>query len=203
MRHNIRVAIIPLEPEPLVAVTESYRSFEPPPKFKQRVETLLRYVPPKYLVGLAAIVLTNRAGLTRNKRKQKVWSRNRKVRLAECLGSYSHEHRSSPATVWLYVDNIVEAEMTWWKWAPLLRYLMPAEVLYHEIGHHIHAAHRPIHAGKENIAEDWSKKLWARFCRQRYWYVFPFLYVCARMISPVLRLLKRMYPNIFKFQRNS
>jgi len=82
---------------------ESYRDFEPPSEFRRAVETLLSYVPPKYLVGLKTIVLTNRAGLTRNKRKQKVWSRNRKVLLADSLGSYSRAWKSSPATVWLYV----------------------------------------------------------------------------------------------------
>jgi hypothetical protein len=204
VRHNLQVATTPLESGPNVpAITESYRDFEPPPNFKRYVETLLQYVPPKYLVGLTAIVLTNRAGLTGNKRKQKVWSRNRKVQLAECLGSYSRKHRSSPATVWLYVDNIVDAEMMWWKWVPLLRYMMPAEVLYHEIGHHIHAVHRPIHAGRENIAEDWSKKLWARFCRKHYWYLFSFLYVFARMVSPIVRRLKRTHSNSFKIRRNS
>jgi hypothetical protein len=41
------------------------------------------------LVGLTTIVVTNCAGLTGNKRKQKVWRRNRKVRLADSLGSYA------------------------------------------------------------------------------------------------------------------
>jgi len=41
------------------AIAESYRDFEPPPHFKRNVETLLRYVPPKYLIGLTTIVLTN------------------------------------------------------------------------------------------------------------------------------------------------
>ena len=137
-------------------------------------------------------VLTNRAGLTRDKRKQKVWSRNRKVRLADALGSYSRAWKSSPATVWLYVDNIVEAEAAWWKWVPVLRYMAPAEVLYHEIGHHIHAVQRPVHEGRENVAEDWSGKLWVHFCRRHYWYLFPFLYVLSRVTSPIFKRLKRM-----------
>ncbi len=96
------------------------------------METLLHYVPPKYLVGLKTIVLTNRAGLTSNERKQKVWSRNRKVRLAESLGSYSRASRSSPATVRLYVDNIVESGIAWWNRVPVLpRYVVAGRVLYH------------------------------------------------------------------------
>jgi hypothetical protein len=91
------------------------------------------------------------------------------------------------ATVWLYVDNNAEAEATWRNWVPLLRYMMPAEVLYHEIGHHIHAVHRPIHDGRETFAEDWSRKLWGRFCRKHYWYLFPFLYVFALLASPIVK----------------
>jgi integrase len=91
------------------------------------------------------------------------------------------------ATVWLYVDNNAEAQATWRNWVPLLRYMMPAEVLYHEIGHHIHAVHRPIHDGRETFAEDWSRKLWGRFCRKHYWYLFPFLYVFALLASPIVK----------------
>lgn len=91
----------------------------------------------------------------------------------------------------MYVDNIGKAESTWWKWVPLLRYMKPAEVLYHEIGHHIHFVHRPVHEGRENVAEDWSRKLWGRFCRKHYWYLYPFMYIIARVLSPILKRLKR------------
>jgi hypothetical protein len=171
-------------------IVESYRDFEPPSNFRQDVETLLRYVPPKYLVGLKTIILTNRAGLTRDKRKQKVWSRNRKLRVADSLGSYSRAQKSSPATVWLYVDNIVRSQDTWWKRAPLLRHLTSGDVLYHEIGHHIHTVHRPIHEGRENVAEDWSRKLKANFLRKHYWYLFPALYVLARTVVPIFKRFK-------------
>src|SRR6266480_7606155 len=120
------------------------------------------------------------------------YCRNRKVRLAESMGSYSRAWKSSPATVWLYVDNIVEAGSDWWRWVPVLRYTIPVEVLYHEIGHHIHAEHRPVHDGRENVAEDWSGKLWGNFCRKHYWYLFPFLYALARIASPIVKRLKRM-----------
>jgi hypothetical protein len=192
LRHTSTVATIPQASATTgPTLVESYRDFEPPLGFRQAVETLLCYVPPKYLVGLKAIVLTNQAGLTRNKRKQKVWSRNRKVRLAESLGSYSHSSRSSPATVWLYVDNIVDSGIAWWKWVPVLRYVVPGNVLYHEIGHHIHAEHRPVHEGRENVAEDWSSKLMRNFYRRHYWYIFPFLYVLARLTSPILKWLRK------------
>lgn len=172
-------------------IVESYRDFHPPTNFRRNVETLLRYVPSEYLAGLATIILTNSSALTRDKRKQKVWSRNRKVRLAECLGSYSRASQSSPAAVWLYVDNIVKVESPWWEKVPLLRYAALADVLYHEIGHHIHSVHRPVYDGRENVAEDWSRKLWRRFCRKHYWYLLPFLHVFARAATPILKRLSR------------
>lgn len=172
-------------------IVESYRDFEAPPNFCQTIETLLKYVPAKYLVGLETIVLTNREGLTRDQRRQKVWSRNRKIRLADALGSYSAASKSSQASVWLYVDNICSAESSWWRKFPILRYLRPSEVLYHEIGHHIHKFHRPEHTEREDVAEDWSRKLRGRFIRKHYWYLFPVLYAFARLLSPLVKLAKR------------
>jgi hypothetical protein len=173
-------------------IVESYRDFEPPPNFRRTIETLLRYVPPNYVVGLKTIVLTNRASLTSKQRKQKTWSRNHKVRLAECLGSYHRATRTAPAAVWLYVDNIVKSGVGWWYRVPVLRYIVASDVLYHEIGHHIHAVHRPVYEGKENVAEDWSGRLMRDFNRKHYWYLWPLLRVVARLSSPIrARLQKR------------
>jgi hypothetical protein len=157
-------------------IVENYRDFEPPANFRMLLEDLLDGVPAKYLVGLKTIVLANQSALTRNQRRQKTWSRNRKIRLAEARGCYYRATRSSPATVWLYVDNILRSEKPWFRRLPILRYYEPGTVLYHEIGHHIHAVHRPVFEGKENVAEDWSKKLFGRFCRLRYWYLRPLAY---------------------------
>jgi hypothetical protein len=172
-------------------IVESYREYSPPVKFRHDIETLLRHVPPKYLVGLKTIVLTNRAGLTRDKRKQKVWSRNRMVRLADAFGSYSSASKSSPATVWLYVDNIAKSQDKWWEWFGLPRYLTSGQVLYHEIGHHIHSVHKPIHEGPENVAEGWSNKLMGNFLRKHYRYSFPLLHILVRWVLPVLKRVRR------------
>jgi len=34
----------------------------------------------------------------------------------------------------------------------------------------------PVFEGKENVAEDWSQRLFGRFCRLRYWYLRPLAY---------------------------
>lgn len=170
------------EPTVLPDVVESYREYAPPAYFKPVVENLLHDVPQKYLVGLRTIVLANTAGLTRDKKRQKVWSRKRKARLAEALGSYYKETRSSPATVWLYVDNIVNQRPDWPLRLPIIRYMVVGDVLYHEIGHHIHAVHSPAYEGKENVAEEWSRRLGRSFIRRRYWYLYPLLYLVGRVL---------------------
>jgi hypothetical protein len=173
-------------------IVEDYRDFEPPDNFRVLLEDLLDGVPAKYLVGLKTIVLANQSALTRNQRRQKIWSRNRKIRLAEARGCYYRATRSSPATVWLYVDNILRSEKPWFRRLPILRYYEPGTVLYHEIGHHIHAVHRPVFEGKEKVAEDWSKKLFGRFCRLRYWYLRPFAYPLWLFFELARRIEKKV-----------
>ena len=116
--------------------------------------------------------------------------------MAESLGSYSRAWKSSPATVWLYVDNIVSADPAWVLRTPLLRYARLADVLYHEIGHHIHAVHRPVHEGKENVAEDWSRKLSGRFLRRHYWFLMPILYPLSFAVKLVRRMKKAIRPKV-------
>ena len=126
-------------------ILESYRDFEPPPQVRKIVEELLDYVPRNYLRGLDKIILTNQSALTRDQRRQKIWGRRRKYRLAEARGAYSGATTSSPAMVWLFVDNMLKSQPPWALKTPLLQYSEFGEVLYHEIGHHIHAVHKPVH----------------------------------------------------------
>jgi hypothetical protein len=158
------------------AIVEAYRDYSPPPTFRRLVQDLLRAVPRRYFLGLKTIILTNKAGESRDRKRQKVWSRNRKIKLVDAQGYYSPATRSSEATIVLHVDNILQGMRPWELKAPLLCYEPLATVLYHEIGHHIHAKHKPVYKGKEDIAEDWSGKLSARFYRQHYWYLMPLFY---------------------------
>jgi len=58
---------------------------------------------------------------------------------------------------------------------------MLGDVLFHELGHHIHQLHIPEHEGPENVAEKWSKKLRGKLLRKRYWYLMSLLYPLARL----------------------
>jgi hypothetical protein len=79
--------------------------------------------------------------------------------------------------------------------APLFCYQPLATVLYHEIGHHIHAEHKPVFEGKENIAEDWSRKLSGCFYRQHYWYLMPLFYPLWFFTSIRRWMSKRLRPS--------
>jgi hypothetical protein len=171
-------------------VLESYREFEPPENFRKTIETLLRYVPDEYLLGLRTIILTNRTALSKDQRRRKVWSHNRKILLADARGAYEYRSNSSPPTIWLYVDNICRTEPSWWRRVPLLRYMIPSDVLYHEIGHHIHATRNPVFEEPEAVAGDWTRKLWGRFLRRHYWYLFPIIWLFTRLASPVAKQAK-------------
>jgi len=49
------------------------------------------------------------------------------------------------------------------------------QVLFHEIGHHIHRTVRPEHNEKEDVADKWAGKLNGNFVRKKYWYAIPVL----------------------------
>ncbi|MGH9830903.1 MAG: hypothetical protein ACREDR_47460, partial [Blastocatellia bacterium] len=131
----------------------------------------------------------NRAASTRDQRKQKVRQRNRAHRLIDARGAYDSATRSSSASVWLYVDNILASlDPPWITKVPFLRFYGLHTVLFHEIGHHIHAVHRPVYQGTENVAEDWGRRLTLRFVRRKYWYGLPLLYAVAfiaRMVNKI------------------
>ena len=91
-------------------IVENYNDFTPPGNFKELLVDLLRAVPPKYLVGLKTVILTNKSALTTDQRRRKLWSRKHKIRMADALGSCRSAWRSEPASITLYVDNIVRRE---------------------------------------------------------------------------------------------
>jgi hypothetical protein len=174
-------------PRQFPEIVENYKDFRPPRKFRRHVEAMLETVPPKYLIGLKTLVLANHAALSRKERRRKMWSRNRKIGMSQVAGSYQRATRSSPATVTLYVDSITKGWPSWFFHFLIIDFLAVGEVLYHEIGHHIHAVHKPIFEGPENVAEDWSRKLKGAFFRSRYPYLVPVL----KLLNPQLQSWKR------------
>lgn len=168
-------------------VIENYSHFEPPRQLRALIEELLNAVPPKYLVGLKTILLTNQTAMTRDQRRQKVSGRKDKDGLAEARGAYYRATNSSPAYVLLLVDNTLISWPPWVLRVPYFRYAVLSEVLYHEIGHHIHAVYQPVHEGQENVAEDWQRKLNGIFLRRRYWYLRTILYPARKLAEFIVK----------------
>jgi hypothetical protein len=147
-------------------IVTHFRNYVPATDIAPTVALLLRHVPEKYLGGLTYIELTN-ATSTRKLRRGKTWSRSKKVRMSKCLGFYCGDH------IQLLVDNLLGSYPTWALRWPMFRSVLIGQVLYHEIGHHIHATQIPVYKEREDVADQWSKYLLKLFMRQHYWYMMP------------------------------
>ncbi len=150
----------------------AFQDYTPPFNAEKAIRRMLRCVPSKFLRGLHAIVLTNAGALSRKERDRKTWGR-RRVALGEALGYYSQEWRGEPARITILADNLEKRRGRRWLRVGLIRDAALSEVLFHELGHHIHHIHRPEYEGKENVADKWSKRLTRKFMSGRYWYLLP------------------------------
>lgn len=177
-----------------IKITEAYRNYTLPLDVIPVVRMLVHYVPHAYLAGLRQIVLANSSGLARDRRRGKTWRRSQKVRIAEARGLYHAQWKGTPAWIEMFVNNIVEAFPPMLFRVPLFRDMVFAEVLYHEVGHHIHRTVRPEYQEREDVADKWRGILWWSFFRRRYWYLWPILYFlvsCLRAGKRVVRLTKK------------
>jgi hypothetical protein len=168
-----------------IRITEAYRDYEPRFNVKRLVRKLLSTVPGKYLDGLDCVVLTNQASLSRQDRVGKVWSRRRKRSKNLVLGRYHPKFGSTPPYIELRVDKISAGLRGASVHIPILRAVVFGQVLFHEIGHHIHRAIEPQHREKEDVADRWAGKLNGIAVRQNYWYAMP-------LIVPALKIYKFM-----------
>src|SRR5271154_5529478 len=126
------------------AVVANFSGYAPPFDPVPIVERMLASVPPKYLIGLKRVVLTNSSGLPRRLRRAVTKARKRKVKIVEARGLYHREWRGDPAWIEIFVDNALErCEKRWWSRLGFLREAEIGDVLFHEIGHHIHFTARP------------------------------------------------------------
>lgn len=174
-------------------VSEFYRDYIPPVDFAALTRRLLTYVPAQYLRGLRRIVLTNASGLSHDRKRAKTWSRKRKMRIAEALGTYRQAWQSAPAWIEIYVDNVAHGYPAFVWRVPLLRDLLFAPTLFHEIGHHIHRTARPEYREREDVAEEWERRLSTRYFFRRYWYLLPIMYPigAVRLVRQIRRRRSR------------
>jgi hypothetical protein len=69
-------------------------------------------------------------------------------------------------------------------------------VLFHELGHHIHLTTRPEFKEKEDVADDWSKRLMRNAVRRRHRFMRPFIRPAASTALLVLKSIlffKRLF----------
>jgi hypothetical protein len=166
----------------LPEVVSDFRGgYTPPFDVAGVVEKMLASVPPKYLNGLSEVVLTNTKGLPRKLRRSVTKSRKRKVKIVETAGLYHQAWQGRQARIEIFVDNALGAPHgVWLRWlwrGGLFKESGLREVIFHEIGHHIHTTVRPEHRGKEDVADVWKLRLSRNYFRQRH---------------PILRMLFRI-----------
>jgi hypothetical protein len=76
----------------------------------------------------------------------------------------------------------------WYLRVPVVRDILLSSVLFHEIGHHIHATAQPEFREKEDVADKWKSKLQRRYLRGRY----PWLIKAAPLLAPLLKWLSKV-----------
>jgi hypothetical protein len=182
------------KPEPAVQIIEVYRDYEPPLNVMAITQRLMKYVPPQYLHGLDRIVLTNSAALPRKLRRGKIGSRKRKLKIDEIGGQYHPKTNNRPAWIDIFVDNLRPYEERAFRIIPYIRDFTLAEVLYHEIGHHIHYTLRREHRERENVAEEWGQRLTNHYIGKKYRH----LVLLMRAIRHIMRAkwFQRVFPRL-------
>jgi hypothetical protein len=171
----------------MVEIVDAYSDFAAPCDARAGVAELLETVPPQHLNGLRYVRLTNAAALKGARKRGRSWSRGRKVKHSEVAGLYHAAWQGQPACIELFVDQIFDGPPRWLLRWRLVRNLLLADVLFHELGHHIHEVERPEHREREAVAEDWSRRLSRHYLRRRHsvaWFT----------LRPLARLARRWYP---------
>lgn len=166
---------------PIISTT--FSGYEPPFDPVPIVRRMLESIPEKYLLGLGEVVLTNASGLARKRRRSMSKSRRHKVSVIETRGLYHPASNGSRAWVEIFVDNALRGwENGWWLRIPLLREGKIGDVLFHEIGHHIHFSYRPEYREREDVADVWKVRLQKQYAKNR----FRWMARLGRLIRPLL-----------------
>jgi hypothetical protein len=174
---------------PLPKVVASFSGYVPPFDVIPIVERMLASVPPKYLIGLKEVVLTNSSGLPRRRRRAVTKSRKRKVKIVEARGLYHPAWNGNQAWIEIFVDNTLKRwENGWWLKLSFLREGLIGEVLFHEIGHHIHFTTHPEYREKEDVADTWKVRLERTYLRERH----PVMQAIGYPLRPLTTILRRV-----------
>jgi hypothetical protein len=169
-------------------IVSRYSNYVPPFDPEPIVTRMVESVPPKYLVGLSEIVLTNSSGLSRQRRRSVTKSRSRKVRIRNARGLYHSAWNGRLAWIEIFVDNALEPwRKGWWLKVPIVREIALKDVLFHEVGHHIHATVRPEFREREDVADVWKVRLDRHYLRHRHPILRALMHIVLWPIRPLVR----------------
>jgi hypothetical protein len=151
---------------------------------------MIASVPRNYLYGLDSVVFTNMYSLSHKRRTSTTRSRKRKVRIGNAAGLYHGKWQGKPAWIEVFVDQTMGDRNGphWYLRVPVVRDILLSSVLFHEIGHHVHATAQPEFREKEDVADKWKSKLQRRYLRGRY----PWLIKAAPLLAPLLKWLSKV-----------
>jgi hypothetical protein len=182
--------LIALPQRPVVIA--DFTGYTPPFDPIPIVEKMLGAVPPMYLNGLKEVVLTNSSGLSRKRRRSVTKARKHKVRIVLTRGLYHPEWNSNRAWIEIFVDNTLRNwEKGWWLSFRLYRESLIGDVLFHEIGHHIHATVQPEFREKEDVADGWKLRLTRQYIRFRHPWLRAFLFPFQPMINMLCKVISK------------
>lgn len=171
-------------------ITQYSPGYKPPFNVTRLIERMLESVPPKYLVGLSEVVLTNASGLSRERRRSVTKSRKKKSKIVDARGLYYPAWQGRRAWIEIFVDNTLRSwEKGFWLKIPLLRDSVLDEVLFHEIGHHIHYTVRPEYREKEDVADVWKVRLQNGYYRRRLKSLRVFVRIIRFLVGPIIEWL--------------
>ena len=178
-------------------IVETYGDPRTPSGARVSVEDFLASAPRKSLRRLDLIHLRDLASLKGGERREKVVSRSGRVAKNRVKGLYRAPSRSEGAQIELFVDQIFRGLPRWSAKVPILRNLLVASVLSHELGHHLYETRAG--ASHEAVADSWRSRLLKGYARQRY----PWLIRHSRWVGNGLKLIRRLSKTLGSASRRS
>jgi len=155
-------------------IVEAYKDWLPPIDGRAAVTAAVSAIPSEHLIGIDRVVLTNAGGLNRAQRRKKTKHRGKTRHSREALGTYAQPWQGRAAYINLFVDNII-AQCPRAAKLPPIRNALFADILFHEIGHHIHVTRTKQFREREDVADDWARSLGELYLRGKRWYLAPLI----------------------------
>lgn len=174
-----------------IIIREAYKNYEPPFDVVSTVNRLLNGVPRNRLTGLKTVVVSSSQNLGKKVRHAKAKARGKSYELGKCRGAYNQKQQNKPALIEIWVDNTLQHWPRGCFHFSIFRDFALSEVLFHEIGHHIHYTQAPEYKEKEDVADKWESRLNRHYYRRQYWFLVPFFSILWLIVKPIKLLIKR------------